>query len=166
MSRRTKIFQHSYLLWNWDALVKNTRARLRGSGAVFPRHEHQAIALLIWFFDPDLKKQVLDASKSAQVMRLELAQLVSEYPEYTIAAIQSIRNKRNAKRTKSSMVREILLTRREVQDETGNWVPATEALAKHVADAVIRGCVVTAAGQEQVFARFCGEKRGVFVKRS
>jgi hypothetical protein len=133
--RKTKILSHSYLRYHFDDLMKRMRS-FRGSA---PPELQPALSLLMICHDaPDL---FLDSSLDAQNLRLDLARLILNYPEFAIKVLGLVFENPRIPKSASAVVREFLMTHDTIDlPDEGKRIFMVGATDDEIARAVQNEC--------------------------
>jgi hypothetical protein len=133
--RKTKILSHSYHRYLFDDLTKRMRS-FRGSA---PPELQAALSLLMICHDaPDM---FLDSSLDAQNLRLDLARLILNYPEFAIKVLGLVFENPRIPQSASAVIREFLMTHDTIDlPEEGERISIAGATDGEIARAVQSEC--------------------------
>lgn len=106
--RKTKVLLGNFLQYRLDDIERRLRARLRASREIAPPDLQRSIILLVIAHDlPDI---LCASSPAGERLRLDLATLLTKYPEHAIAGLRTMYRKPKVDASASAVVREFLLT--------------------------------------------------------
>jgi len=133
--RKTKILSHGYLQYRSDDLTKRMRS-FRGPA---PPELQPALSLLMTCHDaPEI---FLDSSLGAQNLRLELARLILNYPEFAIKGLGLVFENPRIPKSASAVIREFLMTHDTIDlPDEGKRISLVGATDDEIARAVQNEC--------------------------
>lgn len=166
--RKSKTLRFAYRQWRIADLAMRVRLRMRSLPGPTPPDMQRALSVLLLAHEAP---EVI-VEDSASDLRHELAMLIAQFGQFTLAALWCLYRKAKtakvgAKRT--ATVREFLLTRRSVRLPNGKDLPIDGATDDEIADAIQRETGIVASGnlvksERSRLERVCGSSIREYVE--